>query len=309
MSEIAKTAVGFIGLGNMGQPMVRRLAAAGTIVHVFDLSPDAVGALGAVDGVHAANDLSAVAAAADTIILMLPDSAVVNAVVWGRDPVSDSQPTDGALASAMRPGSVVVDMSSSFPLATRELGIALSTRDLAMVDAPVSGGVAKAVTGELAIMAGGEPAVVDRIAPLLEPMGTVYRAGGLSAGHAAKALNNFVSAAGLIAASEALVVGEAFGLEPQVLVEILNASTGRNNATVNKAERFMLSEAYDSGFAYALMQKDVGMARRLADELGLDMPGLKSVSAQLDATGRVLDKSADHTEVHRVATAQLGKKS
>src|SRR5690606_36207399 len=107
-----------------------------------------------------------------------------------------------------------------------------------------------------------------KVEPVLAAMGTVHRTGGLGSGHAMKALNNFVSAAGLVAAAEALVVGQKFGLDGAVMTKVLNASTGRNNSTENKVERYMLNHAFNSGFALALMNKDVGMAHRLAAELG-----------------------------------------
>lgn len=294
--------IGFVGLGNMGQPMVARIAAAGYAVVAFDNRAEARDALAGEANVSAVSNVADMLAVTRTVILMLPDSKVVEQVVWG-GPIGDTEaPVVGSLAAGMPDGGTIIDMSSSFPLATQELGRALEPLAITLIDAPVSGGVAKAVTGELAIMAGGPEVKIAELQHMMSSMGTVHHAGDLGAGHALKALNNYVSAAGLLATSEALVIGSQFGLEPERMIDILNVSTGRNNTTENKAKRFMVSQAYNSGFAFALMQKDVGMARDVAAGLGLDAECLRSVSGQLDAMADRLEAGADHTEVHRDMT-------
>jgi 3-hydroxyisobutyrate dehydrogenase len=225
---------------------------------------------------------------------MLPDSKAVRAAVLGRD--------GPGIVQSMRAGSVVVDMSSSYPLDTRALGEELARKGIGLVDAPVSGGVPKAVAGTLAIMAGGDAALIDRIEPILRAMGTVHRTGPLGSGHAMKALNNYVSAAGLIAACEALAIGQRFGLDGHVMTRVLNASTGRNNTTENKVERYMLSGRFDSGFALALMEKDVGMARSLADAIGVEAEELGHVLSILGKALRALGPAADHTAVYKYVT-------
>jgi 3-hydroxyisobutyrate dehydrogenase len=169
-----------------------------------------------------------------------------------------------------------------------------------MVDAPVSGGVAKAADGSLAIMAGGEAAQVDKARPVLEAMGSrVFHTGALGSGHAIKALNNFVSAAGLTAACEAVLVARAFGIDSATLVDVLNASTGRNNSTEVKLKPHILSESFASGFAMALMAKDLRTAEELAAGLGCAQE-LLSEQAQLWARALgALGGQADHTEIFR----------
>lgn len=268
--------IGFVGLGNMGWPMAARLP--GADLTVFDTRPELVERFAAEYGARAGTDLGAV----DVLITMLPDGAIVRRVL-----------TDAPLA----PGTLVVDMSSSDPVGTRELGAELAARGVALVDAPVSGGVAKARTGELAIMAGGEPAAVDRAAPLLEPLGRVIRTGDLGSGHAMKALNNLLSAAGLLAAAEVVLVGRRFGLDPQVMIDTLNASTGRNNSTENKFDRFILSGSYDSGFAMALMVKDLRTALGLAHETRTPATlGQVCLDLWTEAQAHLPD-GADHTMV------------
>jgi 3-hydroxyisobutyrate dehydrogenase len=171
---------------------------------------------------------------------------------------------------------------------------------LHLIDAPVSGGVKRAVSGQLAIMAGGEPGVIERCRPVLEALGnSLFIVGAAGAGHAVKALNNFVSAAGLVATVEALRAGEAFGLDPKVMTDVFNASTGRNNTTENKVVQFMLSSAYNSGFSLRLMRKDIRTALELGRALGLDMTLGTTCLRLWDAAGERAE-AADHTEMYRL---------
>lgn len=286
----AKQTIGFVGIGNMGAPMVRCLVKAGYSVCIFDAKTGNTAPFAGEPAVTIAASLAGVANACDTIITMLPDSKVVRAVVMG-------SVTTPSLAANLRPGSVIVDMSSSYALDTVALGRDLAAKNITIVDAPVSGGVPKAITGTLAIMAGGTPQDIARVTPVLAAMGSVLPTGALGTGHAMKALNNYVSAAGLIATCEALLIGEKFGLDPAVMTAVLNASTGRNNTTENKAARYLIPRTYNSGFALALMQKDVGMAQALASELGLDAAELDFVSQYLSRASAALGASADHTAV------------
>jgi len=288
--------IGFVGLGNMGAPMATRLAGAGHRLVVFDLDREAAAALaGAHDAISPAETLSALGASCRTVITMLPTGADVRTVALG----------EGGLAAAMAEGGVIVDMSSSEPSGTRALGEALEAEGVSLLDAPVSGGVPRAEDGTLAIMTGGPAVLIDRLQPMLEAMGTVYRTGSLGTGHAMKALNNYLSASGVAAACEAVLVGERFGLDPHVMTEILNVSTGRNNATANKLEQHILNRRFATGFTLKLMAKDVGMAKDLARELGVEAPSLAVTSERLDAALAVLEPGADHTAYHRYLE-QLG---
>jgi 3-hydroxyisobutyrate dehydrogenase len=292
MAKAAAAPIGFVGLGNMGVPMVRCLAKAGHKVLAYDARAGVAAALAAEPAtknkVAAADSLAAVGDAARIVITMLPDSKVVRAVALG----DKKKP---GLAAHMKHGGVIIDMSSSYPLDTRKLADKLAPQRIAVIDAPVSGGVGKAVTGTLAIMAGGDAIILDNVAPMLAAMGIVHRTGALGSGHAIKALNNYVSAAGLIATCEALLVAEKFGLEPATVIDVLNASTGRNNTTENKAAKYLIPRSFTSGFALALMEKDVGMARALAVDLGLDTEALTFVSTYLQRVSSALGRDADHT--------------
>ncbi len=291
-------ALAFVGLGHMGAPMAGHLAAAGWTVRVFDRSAAALDAFAAAGSgaVRAASPAEAGAGAA-AAITMLPDGAAVREAVLG----------PGGLAEGLPRGALVVDMSSSAPLATRRLGEELAARGLGLVDAPVSGGVKRARDRTLAIMAGGDPALVTRCKPLLAAMGSaVHETGALGTGHAMKALNNFVSAAGLQATCEALIVGGRFGLDPGKMVDILNASTGRNNSTEAKARQFILSGSFASGFSLALMAKDLRTAAALAEQLDVAAPTARAVSQLWDRAREALDPDADHTEIHRYLALLAG---
>src|SRR5205085_10149250 len=172
-------------------------------------------------------------------------------------------------------GALVVDMSSSDPAGTRALGTALEARGVGMLDAPVSGAVVGARDATLAIMVGGEQKDYEKAKPILAAMGNqIFHVGPLGAGHAVKALNNYIGAAGTLAGFEALLVARAFGLDPKPMLEAINASTGKNSTTERKIPRDILTGTFASGFKLALMAKDVGIAGELADGLGVAVPFL-----------------------------------
>ncbi len=224
---------------------------------------------------------------------MLPDGKIVRqAVLEGRD----------AAVEGLGAGALVLDMSSSNPVDTQKLARDLAGRGLALLDAPVSGGVKRAVDGSLSIMVGGAAADLERARPVFGAMGkTITLCGPAGAGHALKALNNYLSAAGLVAMCEALIVGEAFGLDPGTMVDVFNTSTGKSNATEVKGRQFVVSRTFAAGFTMALMAKDLRTAGDVATHLKLKMPNLEqAVAYWTDADGK-LGKGADHTEIFRYA--------
>jgi 3-hydroxyisobutyrate dehydrogenase len=285
--------LGFIGLGMMGMPMATRLAAAGHPLLVADTAAAATQRFLQANPAAAQATGLADFAAASVVITMLPSSDAVDSVVRG------SAGSPGLLA-ILQPDSVLIDMSSSEPGRTRQLASELAARRIHMLDAPVSGGVKRAVDGSLAIMVGGPAEIASRCQPLFEAMGkTIKHVGGPGAGHAVKALNNYVSAAGLVAAAEALIVGQAFGLDPSVMTDVFNSSTGRNNSTENKLKQFILSGRFDAGFSLRLMDKDLATAFKLAQDVGQPKElGRHLVSLWHEAAG-ALPPQADHTEIFR----------
>jgi 3-hydroxyisobutyrate dehydrogenase len=281
--------VGFVGLGNMGEPMVRRLAAAGHTVRAYDAAQPARERLAGTAGVTVVPALADVVPGADVVILMLPDSATVENVLLG-----------GGLLSVIRPPALVVDMSSSEPARTRALAEQAATAGLTLIDAPVSGGVLGAGNGSLTIMTGGPPEVVAALRPLFEALGSnIVHAGPIpGSGHAIKALNNLMSAAHLLVSSEAILAGQAFGLDPQLMLDIVNTSSGRSGSTQVKWPRYILPGSFDSGFSMAFMVKDMKIALQLARETGVPAP-LSRAAVQAWASAAAAMPGADHTEISR----------
>ena len=284
---------GFIGLGMMGHPMAHLLHGAGHALVVRDANtavaqdfvqdhPGSVAATNTADF-----------AGCDAVITMLPNSDIVDAVVK-------------EMAGNLRQGACIIEMSSANPTRTRALAAYLAGMGVGLIDAPVSGGVKKAQTGTLAIMVGGDSAEFEAQRPVLEVMGkTVTYVGPVGAGHALKALNNYVSAAALIATAEAIHVGAAFGIDRAVIVDVINASTGKSNTSDNKAHQFMLNGAFNSGFSLVLQAKDVGIAASLGEAVHYPMELAQKVSRMTDEALRALGAKADHTELY----SYVGKKT
>jgi len=288
--------VGLIGLGKMGAPMARNLKRAGFRLALNDIDLNAARALAKELDAEVYEKLPEMAQACRVVITMVPDGKVVRDIALGREGAPES-----GLAAGFARGSVLIDMSSSAPVGTRKLGEELAARSIDMIDAPVSGGVRRAVTGQLAVMIGGEKRVIDRCRPVLSALGTqLFEVGALGAGDAIKALNNYVSAAGLLAAAEGLVAAQRFGLDPKAALEVLNASTGKNNSTENKFAQFIMSRSFGSGFSIGLMAKDLRTALELAQQVDAPMPlGEHCVPLWNDAE-KSLGGNADHTEIVRI---------
>ncbi|MET8944163.1 NAD(P)-dependent oxidoreductase [Streptomyces sp. NPDC004542] len=257
--------IAFIGLGTMGHPMVRNLAASGAALSVFDVDADAVRGVAEETGAMPLAS-TAEAAAADVVVLMLPDSAIVAKVLGDVD-------APGSLAHALRPGTLLIDMGSSSPEATASHADALAGRGVTVVDAPVSGGPRKAVDGTLTIMMGGTETGCRRALPILRTMGTsVTYVGPAGSAHALKSLNNLLSAIGLVGAIEVLTVGKRFGLDPRVMLGVINQSTGRNQSTEVKVEPQILDGGRNVGFSLPLTVKDISTALGLAHSQNVATP-------------------------------------
>lgn len=286
--------IGFIGLGAMGAPMVKNLSRGDVRLLVSDTDDARVSGVVAETGAQEAS-LDTIGASADVVILMLPNSDVVDEVV------------DFLLSSTMRAGTLVIDMSSSNPLRTRGVGVRLSEHGCRLIDAPVSGGVPRARTADLAIMVGGSGDDIDEAEPLLALMGSaVMRTGGLASAHAMKALNNLASAAGFLAGVEVLLIGDAFGLNAETMVDVLNASTGMTNSTQRKFRQFVLSGSYDSSFGLDLMVKDLSTALELSTAIGVDVSFSQHCLDYWRAAQTALGAGRDHTELARYAQQRAG---
>jgi 3-hydroxyisobutyrate dehydrogenase len=286
MSKI-KT-IGVIGIGNMGRPMAANLVKGGYQVVAYDADAKRAAQFAKDHGAKAAATLAELGKQSDAIVTMLPTGKEVRACLVEAE--------GGALAANLPKGALVIDMSSADPVGTRELHADLAKRNLALVDAPVSGGVPRATDGTLAIMIGGEAKAVAWAKPVLEKMGTrLFDVGGPGNGHAMKALNNFVAGTGFIAVAEAVLVGQRFGLDPAVMIDVMNVSSGKNFNTEHVAKQHVISREFASGFALGLLAKDVKIAADLAAAIGMDTPLARlSTALLIEARDRV-GPEKDHT--------------
>ena len=287
--------IGFIGIGAMGTPMATNLSKAGYKLVIYDADPKRAQALAATREIEVADSPAAIGGMCGTVITMLPDGKIVRKVLCG-----ENDNYKDCVASTLKPGSLIVDMSSSSPVGTRELGALLEKRGVKLIDAPVSNGVKGATAATLAVMVGGDAATFAQVKPMLEKIGNqIFHAGPLGSGHAIKALNNYVSAAGLLAACEAVVAGQRFGLDAGVIVDILNASSGMNNTTKNKFKQHMLSGTYGAGFFTGLMAKDVRTALEVIETTKTSSLLAKPCTDVWNQMENDLGFTSDHTEMYR----------
>lgn len=289
--------LGFIGIGNMGWPMAANLLKAGFEVAVADARPGRAAQFAREIGGRAAHDAADAARGAEAVITILPTSAEVAEVM-------------AAIKPALTPGALVIEMSSGAPGVTKKLAEELGG-GVALIDCPVSGGVPRARSGELAILAGGAAADLDRAGPVLRAMGTsIHHCGAVGAGQAMKALNNLVSAGGFLIGVEALLIGRKFGLDPALMVDVLNASTGMNNSTQKKFKQFVLSRRFDAGFGLDLMAKDLSIALEVGRASGTATPFAALCREIWASAAAVLGPGQDHTALARfseqLAGASLG---
>lgn len=296
-TQASAARIGFIGLGAMGEPMAMQVAKGGHPVMLFDADRARTDRIARDSAGIAAGTPADIGPWADIVVTMLPDSKIVEKVLFG----------DDGLAASLRAGSLVIEMSSGVPDATRALAVRLGEAGLAMIDAPVSGGVTRARSGDLAIMVGGDPAMVERARPVLELMGSsLVHVGGIGSAHAMKALNNLVSAGGFLIGIEALLIGSRYGLSPEIMVDVLNASTGMNNSTQKKFKQFVLSRKFDAGFGLDLMVKDLGIALGVATATDTTTPFSSLCHELWSAAQKTLGRGLDHTEVARFSEMIAG---
>ena len=256
-----KPAIGFIGIGAMGKPMLQNLLKAGYKVVVYDIKEKATEELVRA-GAEKTSSPQDVARYSSVVITMLPASPDVEAVVLG---------SEGVIEGA-KSGDIVIDMSSSYPASTKIICEQLAVKGIRMLDAPVSGGTKGAHEGTLTIMVGGEEKDYEECRPILEAMGqNIYYLGKIGAGHTVKALNNLCSACSMVITSEALVLATKLGLTPEKVIDVINSSSGRSWSSQFKFPTFVLNNTFNSGFSIDLMNKDLEIATRLGRELHIPM--------------------------------------
>jgi 3-hydroxyisobutyrate dehydrogenase len=291
--------IGFIGVGNMGNPMAANLLKAGFDVTVFDARPETAAAFVAQHGGRAAKSLAELAAGKDAVITMLPDDKVVRKVML-----------DDGGAAAMKKGALLVDMGTCDPTGTRATAEALLKLGLGMVDAPVMGGVVFAKDATLDIMAGGDAAQVERVTPLLKAMGqSVVHCGPVGSAHAMKALANYINACALINAIEAMTIGKKFGLDAKLMADaLIPMCAGRNHPIQKKIVPQILNRKYATGMALGFIAKDVRIAVDTAHALGAAVPLGEKVSELWNEAAARIGAKVDQTEIVRYWEEATGVK-
>ena len=294
--------IGFVGLGRMGNPIGGRLLDAGYRLVVNDTRVDAIEALGGL-GATPATSASEVASAADSVLLSLPTPDLVESVVLGESGV--------AQGSRVR---TIVDLSTTGPRTAKRIAEKLSGTGVTWIDAPVSGGVGGAKAGTLAVMASGPREVFERLQPMLKVIGKPFFIGeepGLA--QMMKVVNNLLSGSAMAISAEAVAIGVKAGLDAATMIDVINAGSGRNSATLEKFPRSILNRRFDYGFAAGLMLKDIRLCLDEAETLGLSMPVANAVRALWQRTIDTLGPESDFTRivetVERDAGVVVGKPS
>ena len=293
MEGLTSIKVGFIGIGNMGWPMAMNIYNAGYNLTVFDLDSVRSESFAVETGANSAASLADLADM-DFVITMLPNGHVVREVLLETE--------DGAFIKNVKAECVVIDMSSAEPTGTVALGEELAKHSVILIDAPVSGGVARAELGSLAIMIGAnDHDTLERAKPLLRCMGEqLFETGSVGSGHATKALNNLLAATSFVATSEALLTAKRFGLDLTIFIDVVNVSTGHTFMSDKVMKDHVIDEKFSTGFALGLLVKDVGIANELCDAVGMNAPLSKLVHKRWQEALDEKGFSADNTEAIQV---------
>jgi 3-hydroxyisobutyrate dehydrogenase len=295
---VSKPRVGFVGLGVMGLPMAGHLPPAGYPLTAYDIDPRALERLHARTPTAAIVDSpKAVAAASDIVITMLPHGREVESVVFGPD----------GLSAGFVSGSVLLDTSSSEPWYTRKTAARLAEIGVAMVDAPVSGAQMGAEKAELVFMVGGDPSSVERVRPVLQALGkSIFHLGPVGAGHAMKSINNLITAVTFLATTEGLAIGRGYGLDPAVMVDVLNVSTGMSWISRTHIGQRILSRRFDDPFKLDLMVKDIDIAMKIANDHSLEVPLSLANQAIWQRTQREIPGGSSVSELVRALEKHWG---
>lgn len=284
------TDIGFIGLGNMGAALARRLLRDHTL-YVWDMNQAAVDALVA-DGAVAANGPGGVGASgADLVLTCLPTSVQVEQVIFGADGVAESLPE----------GALIADMTTGDPLATKEMAARLAKQGIEMIDAPVSGGVSGAEQGTIAIMIGAPEALFDKVRPAFESISpNIFRAGETGAGHAMKLINNMISSCIRLATFEGVVLAAKAGIEPMRFAEILAKGSGRGYVADTSLPKFVIPGRKNQDFGLALMHKDLTLATKLGQDMKVPLTTGNYAREIFRSSLNKLGEDVDITQLIRV---------
>jgi 3-hydroxyisobutyrate dehydrogenase-like beta-hydroxyacid dehydrogenase len=298
---MAKQSIGFVGVGRMGGPMVRRLLEAGFDLTIYDTSEAAVAPLVALGAKRAASPAQ-VASAAEIVLASLPTPPIVQTVALGPNGIGEGTKIK-----------IFVDVSTTGSTVAARVAEALAAKGIVAVDSPVSGGIAGAEKGTLAVMVSGPQETYDKVKPVLEVIGKLFFVGTRPGqGQTMKLLNNLLSGTAMAISSEAVVMGVKAGLDPQQIMDVINAGSGRNSATQDKIPRCVIPRTFDFGFALSLLNKDIRLCLEEAEALGVPMIVGTAVRQLLAVTIATEGPNADLTEtvktVERWAGVTVGAK-
>ena len=288
--------IGFAGLGAIGRPMAARLAANHDLT-VWNRTGSVAEAFAATHEVAVASTPRELAEGSEVLFTCLPSSREVVALLDGPD----------GLEAGLQPGTLVIDCTSGDPERSRQIAGRLRERGVALVDAPVSGGVVGAEAGTLTAMVGAEGEDFDRARGVLDVFcGTILHVGPIGAGHALKAVSNAILASNIIAVAEGMTAAVKAGVPAATALEVLNASNARSFASMELVPQRALTRAWPKTFKLALLDKDVKNALAVIDDAGLEARLLRTVSVLVSEARAVLGEEADHVEVVKLAEQEAG---
>jgi 3-hydroxyisobutyrate dehydrogenase len=289
--------IAFLGLGAIGAPMARHLASPPSALAVWNRTAATATAFAERTGARAAATPAEAARGANVVITCFPVSRDVEAILDGAD----------GLLAGMAAGSVLVDCTSGDPATSARIAARLAPLGIDFLDAPVSGGVVGAEAGTLTVMVGGDPAVLERVRPVLGKFGSkIVHCGPVGAGDALKAVNNALLAMHIWGTAEGLAALEKAGVKAEIALDVINASSGRSNASMNLFPDRVLTRAFPRTFRLALLDKDVGIAAEVAREQAVPSPLLQLTSELMRQAHQELGEVADHVEAVRVVERQAG---
>ena len=289
--------IAFIGLGDIGEPMASHLAREPFELAVWNRTASKAEEFARSHKVRVASSPADAVRDAWVVITCLPSSAEVEAVLHGENGILES----------VRRGAVLIDCTSGDPPTSRSIAAELGGRGVEFIDAPVSGGTTAARSGTLTVMWGGEPVVFERVRPVIEAFGKkIVHAGPVGSGDALKAVNNALLAVHILSAAEGLAILVKAGVDPAVALEVINASSGRSNSSENLIPQRVLTRAFPRTFRLALLEKDIGIAAVMADDLDAKTPLISLAAKRFHEAREKLGEAADHVEAVKIVEEENG---
>ncbi|HEY1953776.1 MAG TPA: NAD(P)-dependent oxidoreductase [Gemmatimonadaceae bacterium] len=289
--------VAFLGLGDIGAPMASHLAREPFDLTVWNRTAAKAADFAAAHKARVAATPADAVRGADVVITCLPSSVEVEAVLHG----------ENGMLEALGRGSVVIDCTSGDPPTSRSIAAELGGRGVEFIDAPVSGGVVAAKSGTLTVMWGGEVTVFERVKQVIEAFGRkIVHAGPVGAGDALKAVNNALLAVHILSAAEGLAVLVKAGVDPKIALDVINASSGRSNSSENLIPQRVITRAFPRTFRLALLEKDIGIAAVMAEDLDVKTPLISLAAERFHEAREKLGEQADHVEAVKMVEEENG---